>query len=139
MSSDEERVNNLVGEARMLEGALNDLGARQNLLERIMIESRNSVDTIKGLDSSTSQEILIPVGGGVLLRTVPPKLEKVLVNIGANVMVETPKDEAVKIMEGRVQQLEEDLVALLNQRNQIAQRLDQDRRAIQSLLNRQGK
>jgi len=139
LSSDEERVNNLVGEARMLEGALNDLGARQNLLERIMIESRNSVDTIKGLDSSTSQEILIPVGGGVLLRTVPPKLEKVLVNIGANVMVETPKDEAVKIMEGRVQQLEEDLVALLNQRNQIAQRLDQDRRAIQSLLNRQGK
>ena len=138
MSSDEERINNLVGEARMLEGALNDLAARQNLLERIMVESRSSVDTIKGLDSTSTEEILIPVGGGVLLRTSPPKVEKILVNIGANVMVEKPRDEAVKIMEERAQQLEEDLVALVNQRNQIADRLDKDRRAIQTLLNRQG-
>jgi len=122
----------------MLEGAINELGARQNLLERILVESRTSVDTIKGLDSNPTDEVLLPVGGGVLLRTVPPKLDQVLVNIGANVMVEMPRDEGVKIMEERTKQLEEDLVALVNQRNQIAGRLDNDRRAIQSLLNRQG-
>lgn len=137
MNSDEERINNLIGEARMLEAALNELVSRQNLLERVLMESRTSVETIKGIDP-TAEEMLIPVGGGVLLRSVPPKLDKVLVNIGANVMVEKTKEEAVKIMEQRAKQLEEDLVALVNQRNQIAGRLDQDRRALQALLNRQG-
>jgi prefoldin alpha subunit len=137
LSSDEDRVNNLVAEARMLENALNELAARQNFLERILMESRTSVDTIKGLDSTASEEMLIPVGGGVLLRSVPPKLDKILVNIGANVMVEKTKEETIKIMEQRAQQLEEDLIAMVNQRNQIADRLDKDRRALQTLLNRQ--
>jgi len=138
LSSDEERVNNLVAEARMFESALNELAARQNILERIIIESRTSVDTIKGLDSTTSEEMLIPLGGGVLLRSAPPKVDKVLVNIGANVVVEKTKEEATKIMEQRAERLEEDLMALVSQRNQIADRLDKDRRALQTLLNRQG-
>jgi prefoldin alpha subunit len=138
LSSDEDRVNNLVAEARMLESALNELAARQNFLERILMESRTSVDTIKGLDSTASEELLIPVGGGVLLRSVPPKLDKILVNIGANVMVEKTKEETIKIMEQRVQQLEEDVTVMINQRNQLADRLDKDRRALQTLLNRQG-
>lgn len=122
----------------MLEGALNELAARQNLLERMLIESRTSVDTMRGLDSSSSEEVLIPVGGGILLRSVPPKLDKVLVNIGANVMVEKSREEATSIMEKRAQELEENLMALVSQRNQIAERLDKDRRALQTLLNRQG-
>lgn len=135
---DEDRINNLVAEIRMLEGALNDIATRQSILERVLIESRTSVDTVKGLDSSTSEEIIIPVGGGMMLRASPPKVDRVLLNIGANVVVEKSKDDAVKFMEDRAKQLEGSLVTLLGQRNQIAQRLDSDRRAVQALLNPQG-
>jgi len=88
LSKDEERVNNLVAEVRMLESTYNDLSSRQSLLERILIETRSSLDTIKGLSASTSDEVLVPVGGGILLRASPPKTDKVLLNIGANVVVE---------------------------------------------------
>ena len=138
MSSDEERINNLVAEIRMLEGALNEVTARQNFLERVLIDSRTSIDTINGIDSSSSEEILLPVGAGMVLRSSPPKVDRVLVNIGANVLVEKSKEDAVNFMEKRVKDLEESLTSVASQRNQIAQRLDSDRRAAQSILNRQG-
>ncbi|MGA2199985.1 MAG: prefoldin subunit alpha [Nitrososphaerales archaeon] len=138
MSKQEEKINNLVTEVRVLESTYNELSSRQNLLERILIESRTSLDTMKGLSSSTSDEALIPVGGGILLRASPPRTDKVLLNIGANVVVERTRDDATKFMEARASELEEDIVAVASQRNQIAQRLDSDRRALQSMLSRQG-
>ena len=138
MSKDEERVNNLIAEVRMLESTYNDLSSRQSLLERILIETRSSLDTIKGLSASSSEEVLVPVGGGILLRASPPKTDKVLLNIGANVVVERTKDVATKFMDARAGDLEENITAIASQRNQIAQRLESDQRALQSLLNRQG-
>ncbi len=138
MSKDEERVNNLIAEVRMLESTYNDLSSRQSLLERVLIETRSSLDTIKGLSASTSEEVLVPVGGGILLRASPPKTDKVLLNIGANVVVERTKDVATKFMDARAGDLEENITAIASQRNQIAQRLESDQRALQSLLSRQG-
>jgi len=138
LSKDEERVNNLIAEVRMLESTYNDLSSRQSLLERILIETRSSLDTIKGLSASSSEEVLVPVGGGILLRASPPKTDKVLLNIGANVVVERTKDVATKFMDARAGDLEENITAIASQRNQIAQRLESDQRALQSLLNRQG-
>jgi prefoldin alpha subunit len=138
LSKDEDTINNLIAEVRVLESTFNELSSRQNILERILIESRSSLDTVKGLSASPSEEVLIPVGGGVLLRASPPKTEKVLLNIGANVVLEKPREEAVKFIETRVSELEGDIDAVASQRSQIAQRLDSDRRALQSLLNKQG-
>jgi len=138
LSKDEERVNNLIAEVRMLESTYNDLSSRQSLLERVLIETRSSLDTIKGLSASTSEEVLVPVGGGILLRASPPKTDKVLLNIGANVVVERTKDVATKFLDVRAGDLEENITAIASQRNQIAQRLESDQRALQSLLNRQG-
>lgn len=138
MSSEEERMNNLVAEIRVLEGTFNDLSARQNLLERILIETRTSLDTLAGLGSTKTDEVLVPVGGGILLRSTPPATDKVLLNVGANVVLEKTRDFATKFMEARAAEVEESVVAVATQRNQIAQRLDADRRALQDILNRAG-
>ena len=137
MSSEEERMNRLVIESRMLESTFNELTNRQGILERMLIESRASLETIKEIDSAATDEVLIPVGAGVLLRASPPKADKVLVSIGANVVVEKTKDAAEKILEGRSKELEENIVTILSQRNQIAQRLESDRRALQTYIDRQ--
>lgn len=139
MSKDEDAINNLVVEIRILENTFNELSSRQNILERMAIENRTSLETISGLGTSSSEEVLLPVGGGALLRTIPPKTDKVLVNIGANVVVEKTKESAVKFIETRISDIEGDIEAVASQRSQIAQRLDSDRRALQSLLNKQGK
>lgn len=122
----------------MLESTFEEFSGRQNLLERILIETRSSIDTLTGLESTKTEEVLIPVGGGILIRATPPKTDKVLLNVGANVVVEKDREYAKKFMEARAKELEESIVAINSQRNQIAQRVDSDRRALQSIVNRQG-
>ena len=41
------------------------------------------------------------------------------------------------MLEGRSKELEENIIAILSQRNQIAQRLEADRRALQAFIDRQ--
>ena len=137
MSSEEERMNKLLVESRLLESTFNELTNRQGMLERMLIESRASLETIREIGSATTDEVLIPVGAGVLLRASPPKSDKVLVGIGASVVVEKSKEDAEKMLEGRSKDLEENIIAILSQRNQIAQRLEADRRTLQSFIDRQ--
>ncbi|HUI01732.1 MAG TPA: prefoldin subunit alpha [Nitrososphaerales archaeon] len=137
MSSEEERMNRLIIESRVLESTYNELTNRQGMLERMLIESRASLDTIRQIGSATTGEVLIPVGAGVLMRAPPPRSDKVLVGIGASVVVEKTKEEAEKILEQRSKELEENVVAILTQRNQIAQRLELDRRTLQAYIDRQ--
>ncbi len=137
MASEEEQINGLLAELRLLENAYNDFSMRQNILERALIEARSALDTIKELGSSSPEDVLIPVGAGVLLRGSPPSSDKILVNVGANVVLEKSRDDAAAILEKRVEGFEQNLVAVLNQRNQIAQRLEADRRALQVMASRQ--
>jgi len=137
LSSEEERMNKLLLESRLLESTYNELTNRQGMLERMLIESRASLETIKQIGSASTEEVLVPVGAGVLMRASPPKSDKVLVSIGANVVVEKSKEDAEKMLEGRAKELEESIIATLTQRNQIAQRLDADRRTLQAFIDRQ--
>lgn len=137
-TSEEEKLNSLVVEVRILEGTYNELTARQNLLERALLESHAALDAIKGLGDKPSGEVLMQIGGGVMLRSPPPTTEKVLVNVGANVVLEKPKEEAVAILETRSREMETSIVSLINQRNEIAERLEADRQVVQTLLAQQG-
>ncbi len=137
--SEEERVNALAVEMRVLEGTFNELSARQNLLERALIEGKSALDVIRGLSKSKPEEVLIPIGGGALVKSPPPDVDRVLVNVGANVVLERSMQEATAFLEGRVKEIENTAVAVLSQRNQIAERLESDRQALQVMLSRQNK
>ncbi len=135
--SEEEQLNSLVVEIRVLEGTFNELSARQNLFERALLETRSALDALKGLSESNPDSILIPVGGGVLLRSPTPNFEEVLLNVGSNVVIQRRREEAVAFLEGRAKEIERSVVSLLTQRNQIAGRLEADRQALQAIVSRQ--
>ena len=135
--NEEETINALVVETRVLESTYNELSARQNLLERALLESRSALGAIKGLAENPSSEVLTQIGGGAMLRSPPPSTDKVLVSIGTGVVVEKPRDEAVALLEERTREFEKTIVSLLGQRNDIAERLNSDREALNSLLSRQ--
>jgi len=132
--SEEEAVNSLVVEIRVLESTYNELTSRQNLLERALLESRAALDSIKGLSSSPSSEVLTQIGGGAMLRSEPPSTDKVLISIGSNVVLEKTKDEAVALLEERSRDVEKTIVSIIGQRNEIATRLNSDRDILNSYL-----
>lgn len=132
--SDEEKVNALVVEIRVLEGTLNELTARQNLLERALVENRAALAAINGLSEAKTNEILTQIGGGAMLRSTPPSTEKILVNVGASVVIEKTRDEAVALLEGRTKEVENSMMSIQSQANQIAERLEADRQYLQTLV-----
>ncbi|MBI3859527.1 MAG: prefoldin subunit alpha [Thaumarchaeota archaeon] len=135
--TDEDKLNALVVEIRVLESTYNELTSRQSLLERALIENRAALDALKGLAENTSDEVLSQIGGGAMLRSKPPSTDKVLVSIGSNVVLEKTREEAVALMEGRAREVEKSLVSVIGQRNEIAERLDADRQVLNSVLSRQ--
>ena len=130
----EETVNALLVEVRVLETTYNELTSRQGLLERALLESRAALDSIKGLSGQTPQEVLTQIGGGAMLRSQPPSTDRVLVSVGANVVVEKPKDEAVAMLEERSRDVEKTIVSVIQQRNEIAERLNSDRQVLNNLM-----
>ncbi len=135
--TEEETVNALVVEVRVLESTYNELSARQNLLERALLENRAALDALNGLGDNPSDEVLTQIGGGAMLRSLPPSTDKVLVSIGASVVIEKPKAEALAILEARTKDVGKSIVSLIGQRNEIAERLESDRQVLNSLLARQ--
>ena len=134
--TEEETINALVVEVRVLENTYNELTSRQNLLERALLESRAALDAINGLSSQPAEEILTQIGGGALLRSPPPSIEMVLVSVGSGVVIEKPRNEAVALLEERTRELEKTIVSLVGQRNEIAERLNSDRQALNAMLSR---
>jgi prefoldin alpha subunit len=136
-TSDDERVNSLVVEIRVLEGTFNDLTSRQNLLERALLENRAALDALSGLGTKPSGEVLMQIGGGAMLRSPPPETDSVLVNVGSNVVIEKSREEAVALLDSRSREVEKTVLSLINQRNEIAERLESDRQLLQNLLAQQ--
>ena len=133
--SAEDSVNALVMEVRILESTYNELTSRETLLERALLESRAALDSIKGL-SGQSSEVLTQIGSGAMLRSQPPSTEMVLMSVGANVVIEKPKEEAVAMLEERSRDVEKTLLSVLQQRNEIAERLNTDRELLNTLVSR---
>jgi prefoldin alpha subunit len=129
----EETVNALVVEIRVLESTFNELTSRQGLMERALLESRAALESIRGLDGK-SPEVLTQIGGGVMLHSPPPATDKVMVNVGANIVIEKTKDEAVAMLEERSRDVEKTIVSLAGQRNDIAERLNADRDLLNNLV-----
>ena len=123
-------------EVRVLESTYNELTARQNLLERALLESRAALDSIKGLSEKPPMEVLTQIGGGAMLRSEPPATERVLLSIGSNVVLEKSREEAVAMLEERSRDVEKTIVSIIGQRNEIAERLNADRDLLNNLVAR---
>jgi len=131
--SDEDKLNNLVVEVRVLESTYNELTSRQSILERALIENRAALDSIKGLGDNKAGEVLTQIGGGAMLRSPPPDVDKVLVSVGANVVLEKPREEALAVIEERQKEVERSIVSIVGQRDEIKQRLEADQELLQRL------
>ena len=135
--TEEETVNALVVEIRVIESTYNELSARQNLLERALLENRAALEALNGLGEAPTKEVLMQIGGGAMLRSPPPSTDKVLVSIGANIVIEKSKAESVALLESRSRELEKTVMSIAGQRNELAQRLESDRQVLNSYVSRQ--
>jgi len=82
-----------------LEKQLSDINSKKAELEYL----KNSLSKLKG---QKGKEILLPFGAGVLVQGKIIDDSKVLVNVGSNVLVEKSIEEAKKIVDSQIKELD---------------------------------
>jgi prefoldin alpha subunit len=140
-------VENVQGpELEMLQEYLNEFGQQIEILSRQvqMIEQRRfesfaAIDTLKELGEDGSDTVLLQLGGGASLRVKVVDPEKVLLNIGSDVVVERRNAEAIDFLQDRNREMEAMIAKLSSnideirkQANEVARRIEMAYRKAQS-------
>jgi len=137
--SEQERLQSLAIELRMLEGYFNEINTRESLLARAVMESRAALEAIRSFPSNEVSDFLVPIGGGVFIEASAKPPDKLIVNIGANIMVEKTRDGTINSLEERTKEIESAISNLEVQKAELAKRIDANRTAISSILEKQKK
>lgn len=106
MSELENQLQVYLQEFKMLESRMNEITTQREMLIRTLMEIRGGLSTLKGLNKLATSEVLIPIGGGVFVNAKIPPSDKFLVGIGANVIIERNKEDAIKYVENRFNEIE---------------------------------
>lgn len=121
----------LAAEYGALAQLLEDVRRRVDLLNTTLAElsaAKSALDEIGSLNEG--EELLVPVGAGVFVRAKLAGKEKVLVTLGANIMVEKALEDTRKYLEEREQKVRDalqksvaDYQVLANRLRELEQRL----------------
>lgn len=135
--SDEERLQGMIMELRLLEGYYNEVSARESVVARAIVEARAALDALRSFPAEGESELLMQIGGGLLMpvRAAPP--ERLIVTLGASVAIEKTNAAAVAFVEERIRELEGAVSTLVSQRNDLTNKINQARGAISSLVEKQ--
>ncbi len=140
-------VENVQGrEMEMLQEYLNEFGQQIEILSRQvqMIEQRRfesfaAIDTLKELGENGSDVVLLQLGGGASLRVKIVDPDRVLLNIGSDVIVERRNAEAIDFlqdrnreMEAMIKKLSANINEIRTQANEVAKRIEMTYRKAQS-------
>lgn len=118
MTKEEEIAKNL-SVIEYYKEQLNSLDMQAQLVQAALAEYHKAKMTVEQLSNADEKsDILIPVGGGTFLNGHIGDVSKILVDIGAGLVVEKPVDDAIKKIDERIQKLQENqekLVAMAQQ------------------------
>jgi len=100
-------------EVQMLEQYLKEFGqqieaySRQlQVIEQRRMESLAAEGTLQALFEGKEDTVLLQIGGGASLRVNVPDANKVLLNIGSDVIVEKTNTESISYLQDRVLEME---------------------------------
>src|SRR3990170_5027883 len=130
----EQRINEMVQQSRVLEAYMNDIMTRQVAVTRLMEEARLASTTIQNFSSESEVESLMPIGIGVYVKTNVPPTKKLLVNLGASVVVEKSRNDALNYVEARIKEYEVATRQLEAQRQEMETRMEQMQAQINQML-----
>ncbi len=97
---------------QMLENKANALMKRRKLLITKMLEIEFTLNSIDEIKKNGGENIVLPIGSGVHVKGELEKVDKMIVELGANTAIESTVEKTKEIVEKRKKILEDCLVSL---------------------------
>ena len=130
----DQKISELVQQSRILEAYMNDTITRQATVTKLIEEARLASSAVQNVMDESEVESLMPVGIGVYMKALVPPVKKLLVNVGAGVVVEKSREDTVNYIESRIKEFEVALSQLSSQKQQIEMRMEQIQKQVNQML-----
>jgi len=108
---------------QILENKANALMERRQLLITRMLEIDSTLNSVDELEKSSEEDILLPIGSSVHIKGGLKKVDRMIVELGANTAIESTVEKTKKILEKRRKIIESGLASLekelINLNNEI--------------------
>ena len=119
---------------RYLEEYSEDLANRENVAVSTLNDVKNAEDTIEELVEGKNLETMTYIGGGMYTPSNIGATEKVLVNVGENVVIEKNLKNAQIFLQERKSEIKDALNGIGQQKQQAAYALQRLRENVESTL-----
>lgn len=117
-------IQSLVLQLKLLESHYNDLVARESILSHILVESRAALSAVSALSEKEEAEIIVPIGGGLLLPVTYKPEKKVFVKLGAGVVIEKDREQVSSFLNKRIEEIEKALNGIIAQKGEIVEKME---------------
>ncbi len=136
-SKQEEELNRLSIEMRLLEQTAESLQQRIGMINAAITDLTYANMTLEGIEKEKDNaELLVPIGSSSYIKVKLANADTVVVGMGAGVSVEKTLPEAKAIVKERLDELEKTMKSAQQQFAQVAQRINSGRSQLQNLLAR---
>ena len=130
----DQKISEMVQQSRILEAYMNDTITREATVTKLIEEARLASSAVQNIMDESEVESLMPVGIGVYMKALVPPVKKLLVNVGAGVVVEKNREDTVNYIESRIKEFETALSQLYSQKQQIEMRMEQIQKQVNQML-----
>lgn len=132
----EQKINEMMQQARVLEVHLNEIIAREAAVSRLLQEAKLASSAVQEVQAETEVDSYVPVGVGVHMKVSIPPVKKLLINIGAGVAVEKSREDTINYIESRLKEFEIALKQLMEQKHQVSLRMEQIQVQVNEMVQR---
>ena len=130
----EDQTRRLIYELQLMQGTADTLQQRLAILQNALADLRVAEESLKALsETEEGSPILIPMGGGTLVDAQLGDTSKVIINIGAEVSIDMPLEDAQKNVAGRLEDVEKTNTSVEQQLQQLLAQMEVHRDGINRL------
>lgn len=118
----EKRLQEKVMAYKMLENRLETLGKQQSMFANRMMEINNTIASVEEIKKG-EQDILFPLGSAAFAKGKVSEEKRIIVEIGAGVVLEKTIEDGIALLEERKKELENANTVLNNEIETIARQM----------------
>lgn len=130
----EEQAQQLLYQMQMLESYVTSMDQKEEAIMTFLREAISSVESIREINQNQELESLVPVGLGTYIKANISGTSKVLLDVGAGIVVEKEHDSAINYLESRIKELQVALNESTSQKHQVLMRLEQLKQEMNRLI-----
>jgi len=131
---DKEKLNEKLIELQILSQQITEMDKYVQEIENKINNLIVSIQSLQEFKKQEKEDVLVPVVPGVFFKGKITNKEKVIINVGSNVVVEKSLNEAVELIEEQLKELEKyknelikELENMINKANQLQEEINKDK------------